>query len=88
MPGAAHPGGGRSGDGFVPDWRLGLASGANNTARQACGAIGVAFFGALAGSPNAAGSFLTGLHAAALVGAGLWGVGIMLTLILIGQPKR
>ena len=74
--------------GSVPDLRPGLASGANNTARQACGAIGVAFFGALAGSPNAVGSFLTGLHAAALVGAGLWVVGILLTLILIERPKR
>jgi MFS transporter, DHA2 family, methylenomycin A resistance protein len=71
----------------VPDSRSGLASGANNTARQAFGAIGVALFGALAGSPDSIGSFLTGLHAAALVGAGLWLVGIVLTLTLVGRGE-
>ena len=60
---------------------------ANNTARQAFGAIGVALFGALAGSPDSIGSFLTGLHAAALVGAGLWLVGIVLTLTLVGRGE-
>jgi DHA2 family methylenomycin A resistance protein-like MFS transporter len=69
--------------GSVPDSRAGLASGANNTARQAGGAIGVALFGALAGSPGAVGPFLGGLHAAALAGAGLWVVGIVLTLTLV-----
>ena len=73
--------------GSVPDSRSGLASGANNTARQACGAIGVALFGALAGSPNSVGSFLTGLHTATLVGAGLWMVGIVLTLTLVGRGE-
>jgi MFS transporter, DHA2 family, methylenomycin A resistance protein len=73
--------------GSVPDSRSGLASGANNTARQACGAIGVALFGALAGSPNSVGSFLSGLHTAALVGAGLWVVGIVLTLTLVGRGE-
>lgn len=73
--------------GSVPDSRSGLASGANNTARQACGAIGVALFGALAGSPNSVGSFLTGLHTAALVGAGLWVVGIVLTLTIAGRGE-
>jgi DHA2 family methylenomycin A resistance protein-like MFS transporter len=71
----------------VPDSRSGLASGANNTARQACGAIGVALFGAFAGSPDSVGSFLTGLHAASLVGAGLWVVGIVLTLTLVGRGE-
>lgn len=69
--------------GSVPDSRSGLASGTNNTARQACGAIGVALFGALAGSPSSVGSFLGGLHAAALVGAGLWIIAIVLTLTLV-----
>jgi DHA2 family methylenomycin A resistance protein-like MFS transporter len=71
--------------GSVPDSRAGLASGANNTARQAGGAIGVALFGGLAGSPSAAGAFLAGLHGAALVGAGLWLVCIALTLTLVGR---
>jgi DHA2 family methylenomycin A resistance protein-like MFS transporter len=52
--------------------RAGLASGVNNTARQAGGAIGIATFGALAGAPTDPGAFLAGLHAAALVGAGLY----------------
>jgi DHA2 family methylenomycin A resistance protein-like MFS transporter len=71
----------------VPGARSGLASGANNTARQACGAIGVALFGALAGSPDSVGTFLTGLHTAALVGAGLWVIGIVLTLTLVGRGE-
>ena len=37
--------------GAVPGDRAGLASAVNNTARQACGAIGIAAFGALAGDP-------------------------------------
>jgi MFS transporter, DHA2 family, methylenomycin A resistance protein len=74
--------------GSVPASRSGLASGANNTARQAAGAIGVALFGALAGPPSAVGSFLGGLHAAALLGAGLWVGGIVLTLTLVGRPDQ
>jgi DHA2 family methylenomycin A resistance protein-like MFS transporter len=72
--------------GSVPDSRSGLASGANNTARQACGAVGVALFGVLAGPPNPASSFLIGLHTVTLVGAGLWVVGIALTVTLVGRP--
>jgi DHA2 family methylenomycin A resistance protein-like MFS transporter len=74
--------------GSVPASRSGLASGANNTARQAAGAIGVALFGALAGTPSAVGSFLEGLHTAVLLGAGLWVGGIMLTLTLVGRPNQ
>jgi DHA2 family methylenomycin A resistance protein-like MFS transporter len=47
----------------VPAAQSGLASAVNNTARQAGGAIGIAAFGAL------------GLHAAALVGGGLYLLG-------------
>jgi MFS transporter, DHA2 family, methylenomycin A resistance protein len=71
--------------GSVPDSRSGLASGANNSARQACGAVGVALFGALAGSPSSVGPFLTGMHAAALAGAGLWILAIVLTSTLVGR---
>lgn len=74
--------------GSVPASRSGLASGANNTARQACGAVGVALFGALAGSPKAVGTFMHGLHTAALLGAGLWLVGIVLTVNLIVRTKQ
>ncbi|MDF1602084.1 MFS transporter [Nocardioides sp. YIM 152315] len=49
----------------VPPERSGLASGANNTARQAAGAIGIAVYGAVAGAPTHAARFLSGLHAMA-----------------------
>ena len=45
----------------APD-RAGLASGVNNTARQAGGAIGIAAFGALAGPPTDPAGFTTGIH--------------------------
>jgi MFS transporter, DHA2 family, methylenomycin A resistance protein len=66
----------------VPAERAGLASAVNNTARQAGGAIGIAAFGALAGSPTAE-RFLPGLRAEALIAAGLWlaAAGASLSLI-------
>jgi DHA2 family methylenomycin A resistance protein-like MFS transporter len=57
--------------GAVESDRAGLASGVNNTARQAGGAIGIAAFGAIAGSP-AAQDFLGGMHVAALIAALLY----------------
>lgn len=56
----------------VPPGRSGLASGVNNTARQAAGAIGVAVFGAVAGAPADARAFTAGLHGIALAAAALW----------------
>ena len=58
----------------APADRAGFASGVNNTARQAGGAIGIAGYGALAGPAGATAPFLSGLHAAGLVTAGLFGV--------------
>ena len=55
----------------VPADRAGLASGINNTARQAGGAIGIAMSGAVAGTPAAAG-FLAGFHGVALGAAALY----------------
>ncbi|HEX4094121.1 MAG TPA: MFS transporter [Trebonia sp.] len=46
----------------VPAWRSGLASGINNTARQAGTALGVAVFGAIAGSPARADHFVAALR--------------------------
>ena len=57
--------------GAVEPEQAGLASAVNNTARQACGAIGIAAFGALAGDPHGSG-FLAAFHAAALAGAALY----------------
>lgn len=51
----------------VPSDRAGLASGMNNTARQTGGAIGIAVFGAVAGSPQDVGPFMAALHDLGLV---------------------
>ena len=51
--------------------RAGLAAGVNNAARQAGGAIGIAAFGAVAGSPARTG-FVDGFHAVALGAATLY----------------
>jgi DHA2 family methylenomycin A resistance protein-like MFS transporter len=56
----------------APPDRTGLASGVNNTARQAGGALGIAAYGALAGAPAATRHFLGGLHAAGLMTAALY----------------
>lgn len=46
----------------VPPRYVGLASGVNNTARQAGGVAGVALYGSVAGSPADPARFLAGLH--------------------------
>ncbi len=65
-----------------PD-RAGLASGVNNTARQAGGAIGIAAVGAIAGPAAKHSAFVSGLHVAGLVSAGLFGLALLVTLVLI-----
>ena len=64
----------------APRDRSGLASGVNNTARQAGGALGIAAYGALAGSPARTGHFLGGLHAAGLATCALYAVAAMASL--------
>jgi MFS transporter, DHA2 family, methylenomycin A resistance protein len=66
--------------------RAGLASGINNTARQAGGAIGVAIAGAVAGLPTDGSGFLSGFHAVALGACVLYAVAAMLGLLLIPAP--
>jgi DHA2 family methylenomycin A resistance protein-like MFS transporter len=56
----------------VPPQRAGLASAVNNTARQAGGAIGIAAFGAIAGSAADARGFISGMHLSALLAVGVW----------------
>lgn len=58
-----------------PD-RAGLASGVNNTARQTAGALAVALYGVLAGSPTDPGRFTAGLHHIGLLGAGVWALAL------------
>jgi DHA2 family methylenomycin A resistance protein-like MFS transporter len=52
--------------------RAGLASGVNNTSRQTAGAIAVALFGVLTGSPEDPGRFTAGLHVVGVLGAVVW----------------
>jgi DHA2 family methylenomycin A resistance protein-like MFS transporter len=66
----------------VPASRAGLASAVNNTSRQAAGAMGIAICGAIVGAPAAAG-FISGLHLAALVAAGLFLAAALVTLGLV-----
>jgi MFS transporter, DHA2 family, methylenomycin A resistance protein len=65
--------------GGVPRERAGVASGVNNTARQAFGAVGVAVFGAIVGEPGHSAAFVSGLHVAGILGAGLWLLAIGIT---------
>ena len=69
----------------VPVARSGLASGVNNTARQAGTALGVAVFGAVAGTPADAGAFVAGLHGLAIVGAAVWVTAAVITLATVSR---
>lgn len=57
----------------------GVASGINNAARQAAGALGVAVCGAVAGQPNHPATFAAGIRHLSVASAGLWAVAIALT---------
>jgi MFS transporter, DHA2 family, methylenomycin A resistance protein len=72
----------------VPAERAGLASAVNNTARQAGGAIGIAAFGAVAGSAAQATTFIAGLHTDALVTVALWLAVAAATLALVPGVAR
>jgi DHA2 family methylenomycin A resistance protein-like MFS transporter len=67
----------------VPAERAGLASGVNNTARQAAGAFGIAIFGAVAGTPDEPGRFVQGLHHLAVASAGLRLMAALITYVAI-----
>ncbi|WP_236791616.1 MFS transporter [Amycolatopsis sp. GM8] len=56
----------------VPPGRAGVASGVNNTARQAFGALGVAVFGHY-------GTSVAGLHTAGILGAAVWAAAVAIT---------
>jgi MFS transporter, DHA2 family, methylenomycin A resistance protein len=68
----------------VPAERSGLASGINNTARQAGTALGVAAFGAIAGSPTHADHFIAALRWLGVAAA----VGWLLVAALIYSVAR
>jgi DHA2 family methylenomycin A resistance protein-like MFS transporter len=71
----------------APPDRSGLASGVNNTARQAGGAIGIAAYGAVAGQPDG-GHFLTGLHVMGLGTAALFLVAALATSLIPSRRGR
>jgi MFS transporter, DHA2 family, methylenomycin A resistance protein len=69
----------------APEGRAGLASAVNNTARQTGGAIGIAAYGALAGSVAARASFVSGLRAGAMITLALWLAGVVATLAFVDR---
>ena len=72
----------------VPSDRAGLASGVNNTARQAAGALAVALYGAIAGSPTEPAAFTHGLEVIGILGCLLWLLAVGLTWLTIsGQDS-
>jgi DHA2 family methylenomycin A resistance protein-like MFS transporter len=71
----------------VPAERAGLASGVNNTARQAAGALAVAVYGAVAGTPSNGSAFTSGLHVLGVVGAVTWLAALGLTLLTVERQS-
>ncbi|VXB44853.1 MFS transporter [Aeromicrobium sp. 9AM] len=69
--------------GAVEPGRSGLASGVNNTARQAGGAVGIALYGAVAGPAARPATFISGLHALAAVTAVAFVVAAAASTVLI-----
>ncbi len=72
----------------VPAERSGVASAANNTARQAAGALGIAVFGAIAASPDNAGRFVTGMPINGLVAAAVWGAAAVLAVTALHRHEQ
>jgi DHA2 family methylenomycin A resistance protein-like MFS transporter len=64
----------------LPPDRAGLASGVNNTARQAVGAAGVALYSAVL---SHSATFTAGLHTLAWIGGGLWVVALGVTWLTV-----
>jgi DHA2 family methylenomycin A resistance protein-like MFS transporter len=62
--------------------RSGHASGVNNAARQAGGAVGIAAFGTVAGSASNARLFVSGMHLSGLVAAALFLVAGLSTVLM------
>lgn len=69
----------------VPPERSGLASGVNNTARQAGTALGVAVFGAIAGSPAHTHHFIAAMRGLGVGAAILWSAALVLTSVGVNR---
>ena len=72
----------------VPPDRSGLASGINNTARQAGTALGVAIYGAAAGAPADVSRYVTALHVLGPAAAILWLLVIVMNCRSTGLDGR
>lgn len=73
----------------VPANRAGLASSANNTARQAAGALGIAVYGSIVGNPADPSAFISGTHTLAIIGATLWTAALIVAVATIPKyPRR
>jgi MFS transporter, DHA2 family, methylenomycin A resistance protein len=64
----------------LPTERAGLASGVNNTARQAVGAVGIAVYSAVLSHAR---GFTTGLHTLGWLGCALWVLGLGITWLTV-----
>jgi MFS transporter, DHA2 family, methylenomycin A resistance protein len=71
----------------VPPSLSGLASGINNTARQAGTTLGITVFGAVAGSPAFPGHFVTSLRVLGAVAGGLWLAVLAATALGVRPPR-
>lgn len=69
----------------VPPDRSGLASGINNMARQVGTALGVAVFGAIAGSPARVPHFISAMHSLSVAAALAWLA--VIAMILVIRPR-
>jgi DHA2 family methylenomycin A resistance protein-like MFS transporter len=72
----------------APPRHAGLASGVNNTARQAGGVAGIALYGGIAGAPTDAPRFLAGLHVTGLTTAALFVVAALAAAFAVPARRR
>lgn len=72
----------------VPPADAGLGGSVNNTARQAAGALGIAVYGAVTGSPTRPDAFVAGLHILGAVGAATWVVAVIVTVVALRPGRR
>ena len=72
----------------IPPERSGFASGVNNAARQTGTALGVAIYGAVAGSPSLAGEFTSSYQHLAVASCALWFVAAVIAATTIASVRR